>query len=614
MSDNLRDSIRTRFYLPHTVTETPHGRPLNAAIPKRKAQTMGATSPSHFRHWPAGIPTSIDYPDRPVGSILAGAARRWPDRVAFHQSGQELTFAELASEAARFAHGLLALGIGRGDVVAFHVPNLIQFPIAYYGTLLAGATFSPCNPLLPPEDLAHQLDDCGATAIVTLDFVADPLAQVLDRTKLRKVIVVGLMPGPVDLAALCNGAFTSVGVDFAAVAADRPDTAPKVDIDPRSDLAHIAYTGGTTGRSKGVMIPHRNVIVSSLQYACLGSGAVPRLDAEGDLILEQIGTPEEYPTRLGTGVIVNVAPWFHAMGTIGYLNMQLLAGTTTVIHPRLDAPAFLADMERFRATALGGAPALFSALFADPTFESRDLSSVRGISSGAAPLSHEMLRRLNEKFPDATVVEAYGLTEVTMGITANPGHRSGLRKLGTVGFPVADTEVKVVAADSLTVDSSTPGLPAGQEGEVCARGPQVMTGYLDCPEETAAVLSADGWLRTGDIGIIDEDGYLAIVDRKKDMLIYNGYNVYPRELEEKLFTHPAVTSVAVVGRPDPAVGELPTAFVVRSRDSEVTADELMAFVNEKVVHYKKLREVLFVDEIPVSAAGKVLKRELRDRL
>jgi long-chain acyl-CoA synthetase len=578
----------------------------------RERTTMGATSPVNPAHWPAGLPHSLDYPDVPVGAILAGAARRWGDRTAFHYAGQDLSYTELAAQAARFAHGLRARGIGRGDVVALHLPNIPQFPVAYYGTLLAGATFSPCNPLLPVDDLAFQLDDCGAVAVVTLDFVATPLAQALDRTKVRTVIVAPLMGGPVDLAGLCDGAFAECGVDFAAVGEGQPDTFPEVDIDTATDLAHIAYTGGTTGRSKGVMIPHRNVVVCSLQYGCWGSGSVPALDDEGGLILDQIGSAEEYPVRLGTGSLVNVAPWFHAMGTIGYLNMPLMQGATVVIHPRLDVPAFLDDLEKFRATTLGGAPALFSALMADPSFASRDFSSVRNISSGAAPLAVEMLNKLNEAFPDATVVEAYGLTEVTMGITANPPHRSGERKIGTVGVPVFDTRIKLVAADTEQVDDDTPALPPGQEGEVCAKGPQVMVGYLNRPEETAAVLGADGWLRTGDIGVLDEDGFLSIVDRKKDMLIYNGYNVYPRELEEILFTHPAVTNAAVVGRPDPKAGELATAFVVRS--GEVTEDELMAYVNDKVVPYKKLRGVVFVDEIPVSAAGKVLKRELRDRL
>ncbi|MBA9006747.1 class I adenylate-forming enzyme family protein [Thermomonospora cellulosilytica] len=573
---------------------------------------MGATSAVNPAHWPAGLPRSLDYPDVPVGAILAGAARRWGDRTAFHYAGRDLSFAELARQAARFAHGLRARGVGRGDVVALHLPNIIQFPVAYYGTLLAGATFSPCNPLLPPDDLAFQLADCGAVAVVTLDFVAAPVAQALDRTKVRTVIIAPLGEGPADVTGLCDGAFAECGVDFAAVGEGQPDTFPEVEIDTGADLAHIAYTGGTTGRSKGVMITHRKVVTNALQYACWGSGSVPALDGEGGLTLDQVGSEEEYPVRLGTGVIVNVAPWFHAMGTIGYLNMPVMQGATVVVHPRLDVPAFLADMEKFRATTLGGAPALFSALMADPSFETRDLSSVRAVSSGAAPLAVEMLHKLNEKFPDATVVEAYGLSEVTMGATANPPHRSGERRLGTVGVPVFDTQVKVVAADAEQVDDSTPALPAGAEGEVCVKGPQVMVGYLNRPEETAAVLGEDGWLRTGDIGVVDEDGFVSIVDRKKDMLIYNGYNVYPRELEEILFTHPAVAQAAVVGRPDPRAGELPTAFVVKS--GEVTAEELMAYVNEKVVPYKKLREIVFTDEIPVSAAGKVLKRELRERL
>ncbi|HEX2312145.1 MAG TPA: AMP-binding protein [Thermomonospora sp.] len=573
---------------------------------------MGATSPDRTAHWPAGLPRSLEYPDVPVGAILAGAARRWGDRTAFHYAGADLSYTELAARAARFAHGLRERGIGRGDVVALHLPNLPEFPVAYYGTLLAGATFSPCNPLLPPDDLAFQLADCGAVAVVTLDFVAAPLAQALDRTKVRTVIVTGLADGPVDVAGLCDGAFAACGVDFAEIGAGHPDSPPHTDLDPATDLAHIAYTGGTTGRSKGVMITHRNAVVSSLQYACWGAGAVPALDEAGGLVLDQVGSPEEFPVRLGTGTLVNVAPWFHAMGTIGYLNMPLLSGTTIVIHPRLDVPAFLADMERFRATGLGGAPALFSALMADPSFETRDLSSVRGISSGAAPLPVEMLNRLGARFPEATIVEAYGLTEVTMGVTANPPHRSGDRRPGTVGVPVFDSRVKLVPPDTERVDDATPGLPPGEEGEVCAKGPQVMAGYLNRPEETAAVLGEDGWLRTGDIGVLDEDGFLSIVDRKKDMLIYKGYNVYPRELEEILFTHPAVANAAVVGRPDAEAGELATAFVVRA--GEVTGEDLISYVGERVVPYKRLREVVFVDEIPVSAAGKVLKRELRERL
>jgi long-chain acyl-CoA synthetase len=373
-----------------------------------------------------------------------------------------------------------------------------------------------------------------------------------------------------------------------------------VDVDLDADLAHLAYTGGTTGESKGVRLPHRNVVINSLQYACWGSGAVPALDGEGGLVLDQIGSEAEWPTRLGTATAINLTPWFHAMGTIAGLNAIVLAGTTLHLHDRLDPAAYLADAERLRVTSMGGAPALFAALLACPDIHTRDLSSVRSISSGAAPMPLAMIERLRALAPDATVSEGYGLTEVTMGATAGPTHRSGVRKVGTVGVPVFDTEVRIDGVSG-----------PGERGEVCVRGPQVMAGYHNRPDATAEVL-VDGWLHTGDIGVLDEDGYLSIVDRKKDMLLYKGYNVFPRELEELLITMPGVAAAAVVGRPDTEVGELPVAFVVP--DGAFDRDAVLTAVNEQVVHYKRLRDLRVVDTIPVSAAGKVLKRELRATL
>lgn len=297
------------------------------------------------------------------------------------------------------------------------------------------------------------------------------------------------------------------------------------------------------------------------------------------------------------------------MGTIGGLNVLTLSGGTTIIHLRFDPAAYLADAEKFRVTSMGGAPPIFVALLAHPDIHIRDLSSVRGISSGAAPLPIETIEALRKRFPDAVITEGYGLTEVTMGATFNPSHASGLRKVGTVGMPVFDTEVKIVPAEG-----GEEPLPPGTEGEVCIRGPQVMVGYHRRPDDTAATL-VDGWLHTGDVGVLDADGYLTIVDRKKDLLLYKGYNVYPRELEEICFRHPGIANVAVVGRADPAVGELPVAFVVRADGyDDLAAEDVMAYVNDRVVPYKRLREVRFVDEIPVSAAGKVLKRDLRRQL
>jgi long-chain acyl-CoA synthetase len=539
---------------------------------------------------PPGLPRSLDYPEVPVGAILLGAGRRWPDRVGWIDpvadgEDRRLTFGDAAQRAAQFAHALAAHGIGRGDVVAVHAPNCIEYPIVYYGILLAGATFSPTNPLLPPDDLAFQLTDCAAKAVVTWGLVAPSIAAVRDRIPAGLVIGIGTD---------ATGTADAVDVELEAFLRGRPADPPIVPVDIYTDLAHLAYTGGTTGRSKGVAIPHRNVVVNSLQYACWGSGSLPAVDDLGGLVLDQIGDSTEWPARVGTGIAVNLTPWFHAMGTIGGLNIAILAGTTMVLHLRFDPGRYLEDAEKFQVTGMGGAPPIYVALLQHPDIDKRDLSSVRGISSGAAPLPVEVLEALNNRFPDAVIGEGYGLTEVTMGATSNPSWRSGRRKVGTVGVPVFDTEIKLI------------------DGEVCIRGPQVMRGYHNRPDATSEVL-ADGWLRTGDIGSIDDDGYLTIVDRKKDMLIYKGYNVYPRDLEEVLFKHPAVANAAVVGKRDLATGELPVAFVVLA---DPTADprEVMTWVNGQVTPYKKLRDIRVVDEIPVSAAGKVLRRELRERI
>jgi long-chain acyl-CoA synthetase len=544
---------------------------------------------------PPGLPASLDYPEVPVGSLIAAGAARWGDRTAFAHDGRSLTFAETYRAACRFAHALRAQGVGRGDVVALHLPNCLAFPVAYYGTLLAGATFSPANPLLPPDDLAFQLADCEAVAVVTFGPVAGVLASVADRVPARLTVVVG------PTGDLPEGSF-----EFEAFQSGHAETRPEADIAIHDDLAHLAYTGGTTGRSKGVRLTHRNVVVNTLQHSCWGSGSVPALDDRGDITLDQVGSEAEWPTRLGTGVAINLTPWFHAMGIIGGMNAAVIAGTTIVLHSRFDPAAYVTDAERLRITGIGGAPALFAALLATPSFHTADLSSVRSIGSGAAPMNHAMINALRERFPGVVVSEGYGLTEATMGAVISPTYASGTRKVGSVGVPIFDTEVKVVPAEG-----GEDPLPAGEKGEVCLRGPQIMLGYRNRPEETAAAL-VDGWLHTGDVGILDADGYLSIVDRKKDMLLYKGYNVFPRELEELLITMPGVAAAAVVGRPDTEVGELPVAFVVPR--GELDPAELMAAVNEKVLPYKRLREIHVVEQIPVSAAGKVLKRELRQQL
>ncbi|MGY1885191.1 MULTISPECIES: class I adenylate-forming enzyme family protein [unclassified Blastococcus] len=559
--------------------------------------------------WPPGLPRSLDYPAVPVGSILRAAVRRWGDRTAFVDHDVPLTFTELGARAHAVAGWLADHGIGRGDVVAVHIPNCRQYPSLYYGILLSGATFSPTNPLLPAADLAAQLSDAGATVLVTWDQVLPFVRGALAQTPVRTVVVTG-EAHVLDFAARLDGLEDS-DVDLAdLLAGDPTDRHLDADLDVATDLAHLAYTGGTTGVSKGVELPHRNVVTNVLQSSCWTSGAVPLLDEQGDVTLEQVLGPDEYPTRLGEARIINLTPWFHAMGAIGYLNGMVMGGTMTVIHMRFDPVKYVEDMIRYEVTTIGGAPPVFVALLQVPGFTEADLSHVRGISSGAAPLPVSLIERMQALMPNATIGEGYGLTEVTMMATGNPTFRSGTRKPGTVGVPIFDTEITI-----RPIGGGDP-LPTGERGEVCIRGPQVMRGYAHRPEATADAIDADGWFHSGDVGILDGDGYLSIVDRTKDMLLYKGYNVFPRELEEILFGVPGVAGAAVVGRPDDEVGELPVAYVVRKDDADgaaLTAESVMAAVNDKVTPYKRLRDVRFIDAIPVSAAGKVLKRELAAR-
>jgi long-chain acyl-CoA synthetase len=317
---------------------------------------MTATEPARTTDvvsWPAWLPRSLDYPLRPVGSILRAAVRRWGDREAFLHHEVPLTYTELGRRATAVANGLAARGIGRGDVVAVHLPNCRQYPAVYYGVLMAGATFSPTNPLLPPAELAAQLADAGARAIVTWEQVLPVVRAALSATQVQSVVVTGaahvrdfdarlegLADGEIDLADLLGEDSTDRHLD--------------ADVDPVADLAHLAYTGGTTGVSKGVELPHRNVVTNVLQSACWTSGSLPELDAEGDVTVRQVGPEEEYRTKLGEARIINLTPWFHAMGAIGYLNGMVMSGTTVVIHDRFDPAKYVEDAVRYRCRSSSG--------------------------------------------------------------------------------------------------------------------------------------------------------------------------------------------------------------------------------------------------------------------
>ncbi len=564
-----------------------------------------------FARWPVGLPRSLEYPEVPVYAFLESTARKYPEKAGLVFLGGEHTYGKLREEALSFASSLKAMGVGRGDVVALHLPNSWQFFVAYYGLLYAGAVFSPVSPLLAPGEVERQLQDSAARVFVGLDLLWGNVREAVERSPVKEVVLTSVseaLPGgePLDVGGL--GDVRSFRKLLESPPLERPE-----EVEPGQDLAHLAYTGGTTGVPKGVMLTHLNVVTNVLQYAHWQSSGRPIWTGEYFETVEEYQPPTEgweYPGQgmEGEGRAVIVVPWFHAMGTVGYLNIPVYGATRMVVHPRFDPAAYIQDAAREGATTIGGAPPLFIALLQNPSFLEQNWSSVRLIASGAAPLPVELLERLRAAFPQAVVLEAYGLTEVTMGATANPANRSGTRKVGSVGIPVFDTEVKVV-----DLETGEKEVPTGEPGEIAIRGPQVMQGYLGRPRETAEVLR-EGWVYTGDIGRMDEEGYLYIVDRKKDMLIYKGYNVYPRELEEILFTHPAVASAAVVGLPDPEAGEIPAAVVVRKAGVEVSEEALMDYVNSRVAAYKKLRRLVFVESIPVSEAGKVLKRVLKEQL
>ncbi len=564
----------------------------------------------NFNAWPDQWPKSLNYPEQPVFSFLDQTAVRVPNRLAIIFGGMELTYGELKNLSDRFANALISMGLEKGEKVAIHLPNCPQFAIAYYGVLKAGGIFTPLSPLLAPGEVTYQLNDAEAKILISLDLVYPGVCAIVPDTKVEKVITTSIADcyNPIiqPLKPLEKIPVPDT-IDMASLLKKHGSEVSEVKIDIHEDLAHLAYTGGTTGLSKGVMLTHYNVVVNVCQFSNWFSGAQIEIKdgIPTSVFPDGVDPIRDRPFVNDQETALVVVPWFHAMGTVGYLNNMVNGGNTMVVFPRFEAQEYINAVKKYNATMIGGAPQLYIPLINLPDFDDYDLSGIKLATSGAAPLALPVLDKMLEAF-SGVVCEAYGLTECTMGATANPPDRANIRH-GSVGIPVFDTECKVV--DLLTGED----LPPGKEGEICIKGPQVMQGYWKKPEETAELLK-DGWLYTGDIGKEDEDGFFFITDRKKDMIIYKGYNVYPREIEDVIFAHPAVEQCAVVGRPDINVGEAPVAFVQLKQGVEATAEEIIEHTNSQIAVFKKVKEVKFLDAIPVSPAGKVLKRELRDML
>ncbi len=552
-----------------------------------------------FAHWPAGVPRTIEYPQVPVERLLRQAAESNPDTAATVFYGVRLTYREIDDLADRFAAYLRARGVRPGDRVGLVVPNSPAYVIAFFGIQRAGGIVVQTNPLYTPRELAKLYVDAGATVVVCLDLFLPKILEAKSETPVRHVIVADVKDYlPPALAALYpirrrsdlkkagHWPFAVPKVPWIETFRDAVRTAPERGREPQTvdpdGVAVLQYTGGTTGTPKGAMLTHRTLIANACQCAAWVPG-----------------------TERGQERTLIAIPLFHIYGLMAGLMVSLrLAATMLLVPDPRDLDHLLKVIDRERPTLFPAVPTLYVALMAHPRLRRVNMKGIQTCLSGAAPLPLEVRRRW-EALTGGRLVEGYGLTEASTVVCANPLAKDGLVKEG-VGIPFPDTDVRIVDLETATRD-----LPIGEAGELLVRGPQVMRGYWNQPEETAETLR-DGWLHTGDIARMDEDGYLYIVERKKDLIIASGFNVYPREVEEVLYMHPAVQEAAVIGVPDPYRGETVKAFVVLKPGATATDQEIIAFCRERLASFRRPRQVEFRTELPKSQIGKILRRTLRD--
>ncbi|MFV1987510.1 MAG: AMP-binding protein, partial [Gemmatimonadota bacterium] len=490
-----------------------------------------------------------------------------------------LTYRDLYEGSRSVALGLAARGIEPGDVVAICSPNLPEYAIAFHGVAMAGACNTTLNPLQTVDELIHQTSDSGARFFVTAEPLLEKAIAVAAATGIEEIFVFGEGEGATPFADLVDAGKRARMVTAAGGGHDPFEPLSERVPKPAEMLVTLPYSSGTTGRPKGVMLTHRNLVANIQQY----------------LVADPVGADE---------LVVAVLPFFHIYGMVVVMSACLRAGATLVTLPRFDLEGFLGTIQEYRITRAYVVPPIILALAKHPIVDEYDLSSLSFVTSGAAPMGEEVALRCQSRL-GVKVSQGYGLTEASPVTHLRPVTDEGSERIATVGPTLSNTEVCIV--DLQTGQR----LGVGDEGEVWIRGPQIMKGYLNNPEATARTVDDNGWLHTGDIGRVDEEGFLTIVDRAKELIKYKGYQVPPAELEDVLLSHPAVSDAAVIPSPDEEGGEVPKAFVVRS--APVEPEEIMTFVAERVAPYKKVRLVEFIDEIPKSPSGKILRRILVQR-
>jgi len=563
-------------------------------------------------YWPEGVPFDVSGYDKPLYSVLDDSARDYPNQTYTIFSDATRTFAQVKDTADRIANFLAARGIGKGDRVAIFLPNLPHYPAIFFGILKAGAVCVTCNPLYTPGELNYQLKDAGAKAVFCMDHPEfyPTTVKAIEGTAVETVVVCGVKSYLPALKGFLGGllgkipkaaSYESGHLFFDDVVRQAEPRPPQVDIDPANDLALIIYTGGTTGVPKGAALTHSNFC-----YDLTAANEWIRL-------VHEPGAKPEVPRKGGFHTYLGVLPWYHSFGmTCALLSACANGGRLICVpNPREGNPPFtevLKIVQKYKPTVMPAVPTIFVAFTNHAHLDQYDLSSLMGCFSGGAPLPPEVCRQFEEK-TGSIIFEGYGLSETAPIASVNPTNREN-RKIGSIGFPIPGTDIKI-----LDLETAERELPKGEDGEIAISGPQVMQGYWNRPEENAKVFrEIDGkrYFLTGDIGHIDEDGYILVTDRKKDMVLVGGFNVYPRDVEDILFKHPDVQLAAVVGVPDEKSGETVKAFVQLKPGATATEEDIRLFCKDNMAGYKRPKVIEFRDELPVSNVGKVLRRVLRD--
>ena len=553
--------------------------------------SAGADARSSWHDLASRRRASPDFASIPLHDFLTRSAAASPQSTALVFYGRTTSYGRLLEDVKRFANGLLGLGLHKGDRVGIMLPNCPQAVIAYYGVLWAGGTVVMINPLYTPHELRTQIADSGAQILVALDQFDSRIEEVRPDTGLEHVVLTGIQE---QLPRVLRVLYTAKqlrarrqtrtvrrgGVErFVKLLAGEPLERP-VPVDPMEDLAVLQYTGGTTGSPKGAMLTHANLVANCQQIDTLYPGA-----------------PDGQMTILGA------LPVFHAYGMTTVMNYGIMSGARIVLLPRFELKPVLEAIQRYRPRLFPGVPTMYIAIENYHAVDRFDLRSVEWCISGAAALP-EQVKDTFEELTGGRLVEGYGLSEASPVTHCNP--LEGPQRPGSIGLPVPGTECRIVDLET--------GLPVepGEKGELLVKGPQVMRGYWNRPDETPAPVT-DGWLRTGDVARVDEDGFYYIVDRKKEMVIVSGHNVYPREVEEVLYTHPAVLEAAVIGVPHRYSGEAVKAFVVLKQGEQASQQDLTAWCRRELAPFKVPRAIEFMDELPKTLIGKVLRRVLVER-